>query len=72
MTNIRSLVVYIMVGEPIDLTLAAGEQKLAQLTGILGQSKEKKILTCHFSNKKSSPPYILQKKSISPPVFEGK
>ena len=41
MTNIRSLVVYIMVGEPIDLTLAAGEQKLAQLTGILGQSEEK-------------------------------
>ena len=41
MTNIRSLVVHIMVGEPIDLTFAAGEQKLAQLTEILGQSKEK-------------------------------
>ena len=41
MTNIRSLVAYIMVGEPIKLTLTAREQKLAQITGILVQSKEK-------------------------------
>ena len=41
MINIHSLVVYITVGEPIVLILDAGEEKLAQLTEILGQSKEK-------------------------------